>query len=231
LINFSGLCAPFTRLGIGNNVKMTTDSLFDDRSHLHFYMDLPDGKDMHANESTGAMDMVKRDRFELLSAYLDGEVTAAERRQVEQWLANDPTVQCLYTRLLKLRQGLRTLPVPLPQQPVVETVQQVLARSHRRSKIAWLSGGAAIAACVIGAMFGIKPNGVSNVPLLAQKQSAQPIQQAKSPPAPVWASPLMVAINNPVVPIPKTAEVPPVVSPENKLNKVNQMQPQPQVFN
>jgi len=29
------------------------------------------------------MDMLKRDRFELLSAYLDGEVTAAERQQVE----------------------------------------------------------------------------------------------------------------------------------------------------
>jgi len=27
--------------------------------------------------------MLKRDRFELLSAYLDGEVTAAERQQVE----------------------------------------------------------------------------------------------------------------------------------------------------
>jgi len=31
------------------------------------------------------MDMLKRDRFELLSAYLDGEVTAAQRQQVEDW--------------------------------------------------------------------------------------------------------------------------------------------------
>jgi len=43
------------------------------------------------------MDMLKRDRFELLSAYLDGEVTAAQRQQVEDWLGNDPEVQ-LYAR-------------------------------------------------------------------------------------------------------------------------------------
>jgi hypothetical protein len=36
------------------------------------------------------------DRFELLSAYIDGEVTAAERKQVEEWLATDPTVQQLH---------------------------------------------------------------------------------------------------------------------------------------
>ncbi len=29
------------------------------------------------------MDMYKRDRFELLSAYLDVEVTASQRRQIE----------------------------------------------------------------------------------------------------------------------------------------------------
>ena len=230
MINFSSLSDPFTRLGIGN-VKMTTDSQFDDRSRLQFYMDLPDGKDMHTNESTGTMDMVKRDRFELLSAYLDGEVTAAERRQVEEWLANDPTVLCLYKRLLKLRQGLRTLPVPLPRQPVAQTVQNVLTSSRRRSKTAWMYGGAAIAACVISAVSSLIPNGESRVPNLGQKQSAQPIQQAQSsPPAPVWASPLMVAINNPVVPIPKTAEVSPVVSPENKENKV-ELQPQSQEIN
>ena len=230
MINFSSLSDPFTRLGIGN-VKMTTDSQFDDRSHLQFYMDLPDGKDMHTNESTGTMDMVKRDRFELLSAYLDGEVTAAERRQVEEWLADDPTVLCLYKRLLKLRQGMRTLPMPLPRQPVAQTVENVLTSSRRRSKITWMYGSAAVAACVISAVSSLIQNGESRVPNLAQKQSAQPIQQAQSSPsAPVWASPLMVAINNPVVPIPKTAKVSPVVSPENKENKV-ELQPQPQEIN
>ena len=30
---------------------------------------------------------------ELLSAYLDGEVTDAQRREVEQWLESDPSVR------------------------------------------------------------------------------------------------------------------------------------------
>ncbi len=206
---------------------MTTDSQFDDRSHLQFHLDFLDGKDKHTHESTGAMDMVKRDRFELLSAYLDGEVTAAERRQVEEWLAHDPTIQRLYTRLLKLRQGLRTMPVQQPQQPVAETVQQVLVRSHRRSRIAWASGGAAIAACAIGAFLTLLPNGKSQMPQLAQKQSTPPTEQLQSP-SPPPVSPLMIAINNSVVPIPKAAESSVELSPGNEENKQNRVLPLPQ---
>jgi anti-sigma factor RsiW len=44
------------------------------------------------------MDIHKRDRFELLSAYLDGELTATERRQIEDWLKTAPEVQRLYAR-------------------------------------------------------------------------------------------------------------------------------------
>ncbi|MBW4501847.1 MAG: transcriptional regulator [Scytonema hyalinum WJT4-NPBG1] len=199
---------------------MTTDSQFDDRSQLQDHKDLPDGSAKHTNESTGAaMDMVKRDRFELLSAYLDGEVTAAERKQVEQWLADDPTVQRLYARLLKLRQGIRTIPVPEPQQSLEETVEQVMARLRRRSRLVWFGGGAAVAACVLGALSGLL-GGESRLPQMAQKQ---PIQQAQSaiPTPGVVSSPLMVAINNPVIPIPKTAKS----SGENPLN---QMEPQSQ---
>ena len=57
-----------------------------------------------------ALDVTKRDRFELISAYLDGEVTPAERLLVTNWLAHDPEVQNLYRRLLLLRQAFRTLP-------------------------------------------------------------------------------------------------------------------------
>jgi len=52
-------------------------------------------------------DAMKRDRFELLSAYLDGEVTPDERQMVLGWLRDDPDVRCLYNRLITLRQGLR----------------------------------------------------------------------------------------------------------------------------
>ncbi|OUL34195.1 transcriptional regulator [Nostoc sp. T09] len=183
---------------------MTTDSQFYDRFRLQIPQDLADGMAKHTNESTGAMDdMVKRDRFELLSAYLDGEVTAAERRQVEEWLANDASVKCLYARLLKLRQGLRTMPVPAAEQPLEKTVQQVMARLRRRSQLAWAFGGAAIAACVIGSVSGIIPSGDSRTLQLAQ-QRIEPTEKMPEPAA-VPASPLMVALNNPVIEIPKAA--------------------------
>ena len=188
---------------------MTTDSQFYDRSPLQLPQDLSDGMANHTNESTGLMDMVKRDRFELLSAYLDGEVTATERRQVEEWLANDASVQCLYARLLKLRQGLRTLPVPTAQQSPEATVQQVFTRLRRRSRLNWMVGGAAIAACVISAV-----SGGSSPPQLAQRPEIEPIQTSSASMVPL--SPLMVGLNNPVIEIPKAA----VASPENPIYPV-----------
>ncbi|MDZ8092392.1 MAG: zf-HC2 domain-containing protein [Nostoc sp. DedQUE04] len=195
---------------------MTTDSQFYDRSPLQLPQDLSDGMAKHTNESTGLMDMVKRDRFELLSAYLDGEVTATERRQVEEWLANDASVKCLYARLLKLRQGLRTLPVPAAQQSPEETVQQVLTRLRRRSRLNWIAAGAAVAACAIGAISGLVGGG-SMVPQLAQQPQREPIQTSSASIVP--PSPLMVGLNNPVIEIPKAA----VASPENS---IYQVQPQ-----
>jgi anti-sigma factor RsiW len=191
---------------------MTTDSQFYDPSPLQLTRNLSDGMDQHTNESTGAMDMMKRDRFELLSAYLDGEVTAAESRQVEEWLDNDASVKCLYARLLKLRQGLQTLPVPAAQQPPEVTVQKVMARLHRRSRLAWVFGGAAAAACVIGIVSGLLPGGESRTLQLAQKPKAESTQAMTTPVSP--ASPLMVTLNNPVIEIPKAA----VASPEKPVN-------------
>ncbi len=137
---------------------------------------------------------MKRDRFELLSAYLDGEVSPAERRQVESWLATDPVVQKLYDRLLRLRQGLTTLPIPPSPQPVEETVQAVLARVDRRPRNLLFLGGAAIAALFIGAVSSVVP---SDSPLLPQfARSNQPTPTAE---------PLMVALDHPVIEIPKAA--------------------------
>lgn len=198
---------------------MNTDSHFYNRSHSQPPQDLPEGRDQHTNDSTGSMDMVKRDCFELLSAYLDGEVTAAERRQVEEWLANDAAVQCLYKRLLKLRQNFQTLPVPAAQQTPEATFQQVWARIRRRYQLLWTVGGVAIAACAIGAVTSLLPGSESRTLQLAQQPQVEP-QPATTKPE-VQASPLMVALNNPVIEIPKTA----VVSPQKPVNRA---QPQRQ---
>lgn len=155
-----------------------------------------------------------RDRFELLSAYLDGEVTAAERRQVEYWLEHDPSAQSLYHRLLRLRQGMRGLWVPeVEQQPVEQTVQQVMTRLERKPKRAFAWGGAAIAAMFLAAMSPI---------LFADSQS--PGQQlAKNPGGTELPDEgLMIALDRPVVDIPEVANQPASSSQKN-FTKINEI--------
>lgn len=159
-------------------------------------------KASHVNQQIGVIDMLKRDRFELLSAYLDGEVTAAERRQVEEWLATEPEVQCLYARLLKLRQEVRALPVPPAEQSVEQTIEQVFKRINRRVHLAIIGGGTAIAALFIGSMSGV-----------LNHQDVQIAQVPKPLTAP--NDTLMVALNAPVVEIPKAA----VATPENPIRQ------------
>lgn len=133
--------------------------------------------------------MLKSDRFELLSAYLDGEVTTAEKQQVEDWLANEPEIQGLYTRLSKLHQGLQRLPEPAGQ-PVEQTLKQVYARLDRSIYwVVWAS--AAIAA--VATLF------ITKIP-----QS----REFATLPAPTLATePLIISLNTPVVEIPKAAVV------------------------
>jgi anti-sigma factor RsiW len=172
-------------LRLGGNTKMTSN--FDARK--------PSGQ-----EAAREMDSLQRDRFELLSAYIDGEVTAAERKQVQQWLATDSDMQRLHTRLIKLRQGLQKLPVPSSQATVQETTQQIFSRlERRRTKRAVIWGGAAIAAVFVSALSGIFPGSQSLMPQLAQ-----------SPKQDTASEPLMIAVNRPVIEIPKAA----VATPE-----------------
>lgn len=52
------------------------------------------------------------DRFEQLSAYLDGELSEAERATVEQMLASDIEVQAQYRQLARLQSSFSHLSVP-----------------------------------------------------------------------------------------------------------------------
>lgn len=162
----------------------------------HSFEDLPSPK--LENSPLGTLDMQKRDRFELLSAYLDGEVTAAERRQVQEWLDTDPQVQQLYNRLLKLRSALRTVPI---QQEVSadQTIDAFFDRLDRRPTRRWRWGGVAIAAVFVGALATLLPGRDSLVPQLAQSPTPS-------------SEPLMVALNEPLVNIPKAAVTSPVKS-------------------
>jgi ferric-dicitrate binding protein FerR (iron transport regulator) len=151
-----------------------------------------------------APDSLKRDRFELLSAYLDGEVTAPERRQVEEWLKTDPKMQGLYARMLKMQQGVRRLPTPAPAQTVEQTVQQVVSRIERKPKrVAFLSGAMAIAALFVGAVVSNLPRGE-----FAPQLATAPYSQQVIP-----SDGLMIALDRPIIDIPKATISTPNPSP------------------
>jgi hypothetical protein len=119
------------------------------------------------------------DRFELLSAYLDGEVTSDQRRQVEQWLANDPKVQNMHRRLLMLREGFRTMPAPATAPPVEQTIDKVFAKIDRRSRFQVLTGGgamAAAAAAMVAAVVGIGQINQSPAPMVATNSSTNNVR-------------------------------------------------------
>jgi anti-sigma factor RsiW len=128
-----------------------------------------------------------------LSAYLDGEVTASERRQVEAWLKSDPQVQCLYTRLLKLRRGVQSLPIPADR-PIEQTVDRVLAQLERRPRQLLVWGGMAIAGMFFGAL---------SMRLPSVERATSQIADSPTPIAQVNPDALMIALDRPVIEIPK----------------------------
>ena len=53
-------------------------------------------------------DFTSHEKFELLSAYMDDEVTAEERALVEHWLSSDPLMRRHYQKQLKLRAAIKS---------------------------------------------------------------------------------------------------------------------------
>lgn len=146
----------------------------------------------HPQGSVRELDVTKRDRFELISAYLDGEVTPDERRIVNRWLQEDAIAQSLYQRLLKLRHGIHHLPTPEPQVPLTETVQGVMARLQQRLRLAMLAGAGTMAAVFLG-----------TVSSLGEEQSGvfRFVRDGGS----TSGSVLEIALDQPAIEIPKSA--------------------------
>lgn len=94
------------------------------------------------------------ERFELLSAYIDGEVTAQERKQVQQWLDTDPQFHQLYKELLRLQREIPTVRIPESSLTSDQLSEQVFNQIDRQqsSRRGILVSGLAIAAVMVGAV-------------------------------------------------------------------------------
>lgn len=132
------------------------------------------------------------ERFELLSAYLDGEVTAKERRQVQQLLDTDPQFHQLYVQLSRLQREIPTIPFspsPVSSQQLSESVFEKVDRQNQTQRlIRW--GGMVVATVVVGI--------ISNFYLEKQSLSRNF--------ADVETEPLTIALNRPAVEIPRSAQ-------------------------
>jgi anti-sigma factor RsiW len=153
------------------------------------------------------------ERFELLSAYLDGEVTASERQQVQAWLASDPTFANQYRQMQRMQQAISAIPVPSSDKSATQLADAVFTKiEHRRTrhKLRWIGGGA-IAATLMTALAGLGGLfGTNN----SQLQMAN---KANTP------APLMVALNDPILSIPMKNEgmQVPTSLPEVNADEVN----------
>ena len=130
--------------------------------------------------------------FELLSAYLDGEVTREQRQQVQLWLTTDPQIQQLYQRLQVLRQGIHNLPTPEPEYSAQQLSNRVFAKidRQRKDRKRWLWGGGAVAALVVAAVGSI----FSDTPLVqfANKEETES---------------LIIAFNHPPIELPTENQI------------------------
>jgi anti-sigma factor RsiW len=150
---------------------------------------------------------VLEERFELLSAYLDGEVTASERQQVEALLASDSTFQQQYRQMQQLHLAMPSISVP-SSQSASSLANDVFAKIDRRRnrRMAWFGGGALVATltAAIAGTLGLSGNN-------SQFQFAA--TNVEKP------APLMVALNDPILSIPtKIDRVIEVPMPEPEIN-------------
>ncbi|MEG5159316.1 transcriptional regulator [Microcoleus sp. AT3-A2] len=160
------------------------------------------------NYAQGNVTTMMRDRFELLSAYLDGEVTATERRQVEDWLTNDPTTKRLYSRLLMMQQSFQAMPVPAAEQSAQELATKVLQRVERKPKQTWIVGGGAIAALLVAVVSGVGSGRQLFAPQFARSPvpaESDGLIMALNEPLVEMVNPndLMLGVNAPIMDIPK----------------------------
>lgn len=146
---------------------------------------------------------IEFDRFELLSAYLDGEATAAERKQVEAWLATDSEFNQCYQQLVQMQRSFQSIPMPASV-PVEQTIENVMARVERQPKVSvWAAAGVA-AAVIAAAITGLFSGGGSLIPQTAQnpENTDTATVAVNSQPDNLKPSDLLIAIEQSPVDIP-----------------------------
>ncbi len=128
------------------------------------------------------MNMIDQHKFELLSCYLDGEVTPTEKSLVEEWIAQDQDFALCYQQQLKLK-AIWQVPVTtntVPEYSFDRTWQHIQSRRQQ----SWLTRGIALLGLGIISFGGL---------FVAQRYSWQQAQE----------EPVIIALEQPLLPMPK----------------------------
>ncbi|MEN9567255.1 MAG: hypothetical protein RLZZ69_2451, partial [Cyanobacteriota bacterium] len=96
-------------------------------------------EDLKHDKSIDSLNQIElpTDGFELLSAYIDGELSPKERHQVQTWIDRDPQTKRLYIELLALQSQMQALKAPPSHRTTGQMTEQVFQaldcqRSRRR---------------------------------------------------------------------------------------------------
>ena len=154
--------------------------------------------------------------WDLLSGYIDGELTAEERLQVEHWLQADRAYQQAYRQLLRLRSGFIGLQDPtrtadtISSQAMTASVMEQLDRSPLTKFVSprLARRCAQVAAGVVLLLSG----GV----LWQLNQSPQPILSLEEPPVDIPAASLKPTLTPELVSIRKARSY--LLTPDNSPN-------------
>lgn len=162
-------------------------------------------KELNRGHQENENKTLKKELFELISAYIDGEVTAKERREVEKIIASNSLARYLYHQLSQLHSNLEKMPGPSASEPVEQTVNKVFSRLDRQRRLAFVWGGTAFAALFAAMLSGVMPGSRSFFPQLAISPKPEPVQIALNEPIVEIINPnaAVLSINTPIVQIPK----------------------------
>lgn len=137
------------------------------------------------------------DCFELLSAYIDGELSASEKKQVQARLDRDAQFKQLYIQLLTLQGQMQHSVAPPSNKSVDQITTEVFKsldrnRSQQR-KLVW--GSSAIAASVIAGVSGMFGGFTPWSLRMADLNTPSPVSNSVM---------LAVAVDQPAINIPKS---------------------------
>ena len=137
------------------------------------------------------------DSFELLSAYIDDELSPSNKKQVQTRLDRDPQFKQLYLQLLNLQSQIQNFVVPADDTSTAEITDRVFQSidRSRNQKRRLMLGSSALAASIIAAFSGLFGGFSSFSPNMAEVNS--PNNASKS-------VMLAVAVDRPAINIPKS---------------------------